>query len=69
MDILEELALAFIVLIRLGSILRIVYCFISMNSDEERVGSYKRRIKNTIIFYVMAECIWMIKDLVMSYYM
>jgi len=69
MEILKELALAFIMLIRLGAVLRIVYCFISMNSDEEKVSSYKRRIKNTIIFYIMAECIWLIKDLAMSYYM
>lgn len=69
MEILKELALAFIMLIRLGAVLRIIYCFISMNSDEEKVSSYKRRIKNTIIFYIMAECIWLIKDLAMSYYM
>lgn len=69
MEILKELALAFIMLIRLGAVLRIVYCFISINSDEEKVSSYKRRIKNTIIFYIMAECIWLIKDLAMSYYM
>jgi len=69
MEILKELALAFIMLIRLGAVLRIVYCFISMNSDEEKVSSYKRRIKNAIIFYIMAECIWLIKDLAMSYYM
>lgn len=69
MDILKDLALAFIMLIRIGAGLRVVYCFISMGADEEQSGTYNKRIRNTIIFYIMAECVWMIKDLVMSYYM
>lgn len=69
MEILKELALAFIVLIRLGAVLRIVYCFIFIGTDEEQSAFYKKRIKNTIIFYLMAECVWIIKDLAMSYYM
>ena len=69
MDILKELAFAFIMLIRSGAGLRIIYCFIAMAADEEQSGTYKKRIKNTIIFYIMAECVWIIKDLVMSYYM
>ena len=68
MDILRELALAFIMLIRSGSALRIIYCFIAMGADEDQSATYKKRIKNTIVFYIMAECVWIIKDLVMSYY-
>ena len=69
MEILKELALAFILLIRLGAVLRIVYCFICIGTDEEQSASYKKRIKNTIKFYIMAESVWMLKDLVISYYM
>jgi len=69
MDILKELALAFIMLIRIGAVLRIVYCFIYIGVDEEQSSSYKKRIKNTIVFYIMAECVWLIKDLALSYYM
>jgi hypothetical protein len=69
MDILKDLALAFIMLIRIGAILRIIYCFICMGADEEQSGTYKKRIRNTIIFDIMAECVWVIKDLVMNYYM
>lgn len=68
MDIVDELALAFIVLIRSGSVLRIIYCFISMAGDEEQVVTYKKRIKNTIIFYIMAESVYVIRDLAMYYY-
>jgi hypothetical protein len=69
MDILKELALAFIMLIRSGAVLRIVYCFICMGTDEEQSTTYKKRIRNSIVFYIMAECVWLIKDLVMGYYM
>lgn len=69
MDILKELSLAFIMLICIGTVCRVVYCFISMSADEEQSTTYKKRIKNTSVFYVMAECIWLIKDLIMGYYM
>jgi hypothetical protein len=68
MDIVEDLALLFIVLIRSGSVLRIVYCFISMMSDEDQAVTYKKRIKNTIVFYIMAESVYIIRDLAMHYY-
>ncbi len=68
MDIVEDLALLLIVLIRSGSVLRIVYCFISMASDEEQAVTYKKRIKNTIMFYIMAESVYIIRDLAMHYY-
>lgn len=68
MDIVEEMALAFIMLIRAGAGLRIVYCFISMASDEEQTVTYKKRIKNTIVFYILAESVYVIRDLVMHYY-
>lgn len=68
MDIIKELAFAFILIIRAGTVLRVVYCFIAMGVDEEQSVTYKKRIKNTIVFYVMAECGWMIKDIMLGYY-
>lgn len=69
MEILDELSGAFLILIRSGVILRIIYCFVSMMADEEQSGTYKKRIKNTVVFYVMAESIWLIKDLIARYYL
>lgn len=68
MELLAELAVAFIALIRIGAVLRIVYCLIAMGMDEEQSASYKKRLKNTLVFYIMAESIWILRDLVMSYY-
>ena len=69
MDIVEELANAMIILIRSGAALRVIYCFIAMAGDEEQMATYKKRIKHVVAFYIMAESIYLIRDLVMSYYM
>lgn len=68
MDIVNQLAVAFITLIRSGSVLRIIYCFIVIAGDEEQAVTYKKRIKNTIVFYIMAESVYVIRDLAMYYY-
>jgi hypothetical protein len=68
MDIVNQLAVAFITLIRSGSALRIIYCFITMAGDEEQAVTYKKRIKNTLMFYIMAESVYVIRDLAMHYY-
>ncbi|MBF4692289.1 MULTISPECIES: mercury transporter [Clostridia] len=69
MELLKEMADAFILLIRVGAVLRVVFCFIHLGIDEEQSASYKKKMKNAVVFYVLAESIWQIKDLVMSYYM
>ncbi len=68
MDRLTEMADAFILLIRMGAVLRVVYCFIYIAVDEEQTASYKRRLKHTVVFYILAESIWQIKEIVLSYY-
>jgi len=68
-DLLKEMADAFVLLIRVGAVLRVVHCFIQIGIDEEQSASYKKRMKNTVIFYILAESIWQVKDLIMGYYM
>lgn len=68
MDLVKDMADAFMMLIRAGAVLRIIYCFIRMGASEEESAMYKKRAKNTVFFYIIAECIWQIKELVVSYY-
>lgn len=68
MDRLTEMTDAFLLLIRMGAVLRVVYCFIYIAVDEEQAASYKRRLKHTVVFYILAESIWQIKEIVISYY-
>lgn len=68
MDLLKEMADAFIMLIRSGSALRVIYGLIRMGTSEEEAAVFKKRARNTVVFYVLAECIWQIKELVLGYY-
>ncbi|MFI3238735.1 MAG: mercury transporter [Lachnospiraceae bacterium] len=65
---LDDISIAVISLIRLGIIFRVVYCMVRLAAAEEEQAQYKKRAKNTVIFYILAECIWQIKDIVMYYY-
>ena len=39
-----------------------------LHGAEEQAAQYKKRARNTVIFYVIAESIWQIKDLILYYY-
>ncbi len=65
---LDDISTAVISIIRLGAVFRFVYCMIRLQGAEEEQAQYKKRAKNTVIFYIIAECIWQIKDIVFYYY-
>lgn len=68
MDILKELSMAFIWLIRAGTVTRIAYCFLKMTQSDEEIGVYKKRMRNAVVFLVLAESIWQLKDLAIYYF-
>lgn len=68
MDLIKQMADAFVMLIRAGAVFRVVYCLVRMGMNGEEAGMYKKRAKNVVVFYVISECIWQIKELVMGYY-
>ena len=47
---------------------RFVYCMVRLQAAEEEQTLYQKRAKNTVVFYVLAESIWQIKDMVFYYY-
>lgn len=68
MDLLKQMADAFVLLIRVGAVFRWVYCLIRTGMSEEEAGMYKKRARNTVVFYIIAECIRQIKELVLGYF-
>lgn len=68
MNLVDEISRAVILLIRVGCVARFVYCMIRLSAAEEEATQYKKRAKNTVVFYIIAECIWQIKDLILYYY-
>jgi len=69
MDTLNEIiSVLRIAVIPLGTIFRVVFCFTKMIYDEETQGSYKKKIRNTIVFGIITELIFVILDIIKSYY-
>ncbi|MCX7748230.1 MAG: mercury transporter [Clostridia bacterium] len=68
MDLLKQLADAIVILIRVGAAFRLVYCLVRMGMNEEESAMYKRRAKNSVVFYIIAESIWQLKEIILSYY-
>ena len=68
MDLINEISRMVIMLIRAGAIFRVCYCFFRLIMADEDGAMYKKRVKNTLVFYVLAESAWVIKELVLNYY-
>ena len=64
---MDDLSKAIILLVRVGAVARFIYCMARL-AAEEQAAQYKKRARNTVIFYVIAESIWQIKDLILYYY-
>lgn len=65
---INDISVAVISLIRLGAVFRFVYCMVRLQGAEEEATQYRKRAKNILLFYILAESIWQIKDIIMYYY-
>ena len=65
---IDDISMAVIAVIRLGAVFRFIYCIVRLQGAEEEQTQFKKRAKNTVLFYVIAECIWQIKELIFYYY-
>lgn len=69
METLDQLiTLLRVGIIPLGVVFRVVFCFTKMIYDEEAQASYKKKIRNTIVFGIIAELILVILEQIKNYY-
>ena len=68
MSLVTDISKAVIWLIRLGAVFRVAYCCFRLGTNEEEAQSFKARIKNVLVFYIIAEGIFQIKDLIIHYF-
>lgn len=64
----DDISMAAISLIRLGAVFRFIYCMVRLEGAEEEQMQYRKRAKNTVLFYVLVESVWQIKEIVFFYY-
>ncbi len=57
-----------IVIIPAGVLFRVIYCLIKMIYAEDEYQLYKKRMINIIIFGILAELVFVVKDLIYEYY-
>nr|WP_302112123.1 mercury transporter [uncultured Acetatifactor sp.] len=65
---IDDISMAVISLIRLGAVFRFIYCMVRLEGAEEEQMQYRKRAKNTVLFYVLAESVWQIREIVFFYY-
>ncbi len=65
---IDDISMAVISLIRLGAVFRFIYCMVRLEGAEEAQMQYRKRAKNTVLFYVLAESVWQIREIVFFYY-
>jgi len=65
---MDDISKMIIALIRVGATARFIFCMVRLTAAEEQAPMFKKRARNTIIFYIIAESIWQLKDLVLKYY-
>jgi len=68
MNSLIELRNALLILLRAGVVTRILFCIFKMSTDDENISSYKRKIRNVVIFEILAESAIQLKDVAMHYW-
>ena len=69
MDIINELINVLrIAIIPAGVLLRVMFCLIKIMYSEDETSIYKKRIKNVILFGIIAEVILSIKSLIEFYF-
>ena len=67
MDTIQDLIVFFLIIIPVGAGMRIAACLNYMQMDEDSTP-YKKRIRNVLIFLVLAESISSTLYAVLSYY-
>ena len=54
--------------IRTGVILRFTICMITMQKADDEMEGIKKRVVNLIVFYIIAESIFQVKDILFYYF-
>ena len=50
---MDDISNAIILLVRVGAVARFVYCLVRLTAAEEQAAQYKKRARNTVIFYII----------------
>jgi len=64
----DDITTGVLIIMRLGVTARFIFCMLKLIGAEDEAMRYKKRAKNAVLFWIIAECVWIIKDLAIYYY-
>ncbi len=67
METLNTLSICMQGIISAGLIMRVIFCSVRLTHEEDEAGRYKKRIKNSVIMLIIAQLIFPIKELLVTY--
>ena len=65
---IDDITNAILIIVRLGVVARFIFCMVKLIGADEDAGRFKKRAINALIFWIIAESVWVLKDLVLYYY-
>lgn len=66
MSIVDQIPAVLLWLIRAGTAFRVTYCLVRLIGADDEAPMYKKRIRNLLIFYAIAETALALKDIIIS---
>ena len=65
---IDDITTGIMIIVRLGVVARFIFCLVKLMAAEEEATRYKKRAINAVLFWIIAESVWIIKDLALYYY-
>ncbi|MCL2189166.1 MAG: mercury transporter [Defluviitaleaceae bacterium] len=65
---IDDITSAVMILVRLGVVARFIFCMVKLIGADEEAMKYKKRAKNAVLFWIIAESVWILRDIVFFYY-
>lgn len=66
--IMRQLLHVLMILLPIGTGVRVAICLIQINSDPEQEATYRRRIRNVLIFFILAQTLLGLLAIVEDYF-
>jgi len=65
---IDDITMGVMILVRLGVVARFIFCMVKLMGADEDAMKYKKRAKNAVLFWIIAESVWVLRDIVFFYY-
>ena len=67
MDTINTLSICMQGIISAGLIMRVIFCATRLMHEEDEATRYKKRIRNSVVMLIIAQLIFPIKEILISY--